>query len=232
MDLEAGKYDAISFDCYGTLIDWDTGVAEFISACGSSLEDGLAITAFAQAQYRHQRAQPHKHYRDVLHDAFADMAAQFSIKADPAVVENFACSVGTWPPFPDTLPALRALKARKFHLAVLSNIDNTSFAATHKHLEHRIDTTVTAETVRAYKPDIAMFDALFAALEAKNVARERLLHVAQSRFHDVAPANALGLDVVWIDRGSGRAGAGITVASDARSMARFESLSDFVNAIA
>jgi len=232
--LNAGKYHAISFDCYGTLIDWDTGVSRFIDAwahrCGIVLPDNTALQAFAQAQYRHQRSLPHKNYRTVLRDAFADMADVLNTTVDQATLDEFARSAGTWPPFPDTLAALRTLKARSCHLAVVSNVDTASFAETHKRLGGLIDTVVTAEDVEAYKPDLIMFDTLFASLRAKGISRQHILHVAQSKFHDVAPANALGLEVVWISRQRTPTQSGITMPSDAEPAARFDSLESFAQA--
>lgn len=234
LKLTVERYDAISFDCYGTLIDWDTGVSAFIKTwapnAGVQAPDQTALHLFAQAQYLHQRSSPHKHYRRVLRDALADMAHALGLAADDAVLDDFAGSAGAWPPFPDTLAALRALKAQGVHLAVVSNIDNVSFSETHRHLGGLIDTVITAEAVQAYKPDIAMFDSLFAALREKNIHRDRILHVAQSRFHDIAPANELGLDVVWIDRQGTRSRSGIVVPSDAEPMVRFDSLEDFAHA--
>ena len=223
---------AVSFDCYGTLIDWDSGVTAFYDAwtgdrtTAPQASDFLA--AFARAQRQHQQASPHKSYRQVLADGFADASGELGIAFSDADVASFASSAGTWPPFPDTIAALRALKDMGLHLAVISNVDDASFAETHTRLENLIDTVVTAEMAGAYKPDLAMFDALFAALGAKGIARGELLHSAQSRYHDIAPAAELGLDAVWIDRRHGRTGSGITVASDAEPIARYESLAEFV----
>lgn len=232
--IDASRYAAISFDCYGTLIDWDSGAAAYFqdwmvrTGTGEASSDVLQI--FAEAQHAHQSVRPFKPYRRVLADAFEDTARAIGKRSDKLEADRFAASVGSWLPFADTVESLQRLKDLGIHLAVLSNVDNASFAETRKHLGTTIDTVVTAEMTGAYKPDLAMFEALFSALEAKGIGRDSLLHVAQSRFHDVAPGTAIGLDVVWIDRRHGRAGSGITIASDAEPIARFESLSEFVSA--
>jgi FMN phosphatase YigB (HAD superfamily) len=122
------------------------------------------------------------------------------------------------------------LRDAGLHLGVASNVDEQSFAATSRLLGGLIDTAVTAEASGAYKPDLAMFEALFDALGAKGIDRRRVLHVAQSRFHDVEPGNAIDLDVVWIDRRFGRPGVGITVDANAVPKARFASLEQFCQA--
>ncbi len=232
--IDASRYAAVSFDCYGTLIDWDSGAAAYFQDWMVRTGKGEAGTdvlhLFAEAQYAHQCIRPFKPYRTVLADAFGDTARTIGKRSDKMEAGRFAASVGTWLPFADTIQSLGKLKDLGMHLAVLSNIDNASFAETRKHLGNTIDTVVTAEMTGTYKPDLAMFEALFSALDAKGISRDTLLHVAQSRFHDVAPGTAIGLDVVWIDRRHGRAGSGITIASDAEPIARFESLSEFVAA--
>ena len=231
--IDRTRYSAVTFDCYGTLIDWDTGVGAYFrdwtARTGIQAGEKDILQAFAQSQYAHQCARPFKPYRRVLADAFADVTGQFGNRSDKSDAEAFAGTVGDWPAFGDTVASLRALKSAGLHLAVLSNVDNASFVATHARLDHLVDTVVTAEMVGAYKPELTMFEALFAALAEKGISRKRLLHVAQSRFHDVAPANALGLDVVWIDRRRG-SGGGIAMASDAEPMAHFDSLAAFVAA--
>lgn len=227
------RYDAVSFDCYGTLIDWDAGASAFFQDWSASrnvpFDGNTGLSKFAQAQYRHQQSRPFKGYRQVLADAFADMAIELGISVDRADLDAFAASVGTWPAFNDTVASLRSLKAHGCHLAVLSNVDTASFEQTHLWLEHQIDTIVTAEMAGAYKPDLRMFETLLSALNGQGISPQQILHVAQSRFHDVAPANEIGLDVVWIDRRHGQPGSGITIASPAEPMARFNNLADCVD---
>ncbi|MYE02110.1 MAG: HAD-IA family hydrolase [Alphaproteobacteria bacterium] len=226
--LDPARYDAITFDCYGTLVDWDTGVANAFGpwAVKSRFAGTVAdlIERFARHQREKQTVRPALNYRDVIGQAFENAACDlggFVSEEDQAV---FGWSVGAWPCFPDTIDALRNLKTMGFHLGVVSNVDNASFEDTHERMGGMIDTVVTAEMVGAYKPDLKMFEALFSALAARGIARKRILHVAQSRFHDVAPSNELGLDVVWIDRRHGRPGKGVTIPSEAEPLIKFDSL--------
>lgn len=236
MDIDIARYDAVTFDCYGTLIDWDTGVANALGpwAVRAGLPGTVAelVGRFAVRQRQQQSRRPFRGYRTVLRDALAEAVADLGgvIAADD--LEAFAGGVGDWPAFPDTVDALRRLKRLGRHLGVLSNVDDASFEASHRRLGGLIDTVVTAGQVGCYKPDLAMFEALFAALGARGIARDRILHVAQSRFHDVAPGRELGLDVVWIDRRHGRPGQGVTVPADAEPLARFTSLEAFCAAVA
>jgi 2-haloacid dehalogenase len=229
---EPARIRAVTFDCYGTLIDWDTGISNVLGpwAVANGVETSVAelLGLFAEWQYHHQRIRPAKLYRDVVGDAFADAAARLGVRLADADREALAASVGTWPAFPDTIDGLRALKRRGLRLGVVSNVDNASFEGTCKLLGNLIDVVVTAEDVGAYKPDEEMFEALFEAFADDGIGKDAILHAAQSRFHDVAPANELGLDAVWVDRRAGRAGRGVTMPSDAEPTARVESLGGLV----
>lgn len=229
--IDSARYDAVTFDCYGTLIDWDTGIANELGpwAVRTSFPATVAelIECFADHQRKYQAQQPFLNYRSVLRSALADAVAELSGVIAPADLDAFAAGISSWPAFPDSIDALKQLKQLGKHLAVLSNVDNASFSGSHQRLGGLINTVVTAETVAAYKPDLAMFEALFEALAIRGIARHRVLHVAQSRFHDVAPGRELGLDVVWIDRRHGRPGRGVTVHADAEPLARFTDLESF-----
>ena len=235
MPLEPARYDAVTFDCYGTLIDWDTGVANALGpwVVRSGLQGTVAalIEGFARRQQERQRRRPIEPYTSLIANAFDEAARDLGGAPCERDRSAFGNSVGSWPAFPDTVDALRRLRACGLHLGVLSNVDRASFAATQERLGGLFDTVVTAEDVGAYKPDPRMFEALFEALGAKGVARDRVLHVAQSRFHDVAPGRALDLDVVWIDRRSGRPGRGVMIPSNAEPSHRFTSLEAFCDAL-
>lgn len=235
MPIDLSRYDAVTFDCYGTLIDWDTGVANFLGpwSLSSDFEGTIAdvIASFAKHQRAQQQSKPFKNYRMVIHDALAAAISELGGRISADELDTFSQSVGTWPAFTDTVDALRQLKRAGKHLGVISNVDNSSFEETHRRLGALIDTVVTAEMVHTYKPDLAMFDALFSALEEDKIERSRVLHLAQSRFHDVAPGNQIDLDVVWIDRRHGRPGHGVTVDSSAEPLARYVSLEAFCNAM-
>lgn len=232
--MDITQYDAVTFDCYGTLIDWDTGVSNFFGPW--AVRNGVAascvdlVADFAKAQRANQQKTPFLNYRDVIREAFRDTAEMAGAEPTEADLDAFAASVGSWPAFPDTIDALRSLKSAGLHLGVLSNVDNASFEETLRRLGNLVDTVVTAETVQTYKPDLTMFESLFAALGKAGIDRTRVLHVAQSRFHDVAPGLEIGLDVVWIDRRHGRPGQGVTVESDAQPRWRYENLAGFCDA--
>lgn len=234
MKIDLTEYDAVTFDCYGTLIDWDSGVANILGpwAVRSNFPDSVSalIEKFAERQYANQCLHPFKNYREVLHDAISEAVASMASVMDTEQLDTFAASVGTWPAFTDTIDSLRTLKSRGLHLGILSNVDNSSFAESHLRLGGLIDTIVTAEMVQTYKPDLKMFEALFEALQQKGIHKDRILHVAQSRFHDAAPGEKIGLDVIWIDRRYGRPGKGVTIPSEVKPYAKFNSLEAFCEA--
>jgi len=228
-------YDAVTFDCYGTLIDWDTGIANFLGpwAVNSDFPDTVAnlMATFAERQYENQRARPFKNYRQVLEDALAEAVDALGGRIDAEDLSAFSQAVANWPAFVDTVDALRHLKRHGLHLGILSNVDADLFELSHPFLGGLIDTAVTADMVQAYKPALVMFEALFAALDKKNIEQDRILHVAQSRFHDVAPGNRIGLNTVWIDRRHGRPGNGVTIHDDSTPFARFNNLEAFCAAL-
>ncbi len=215
--LSGGDFDAVTFDCYGTLIDWETGVLTVLGpwADGAGLvADGdQLLWRFAEAQRHQQCIRPARPYRDVLGGALEAVAEHFEVRLAPAVRRRFAASVGDWPAFPDTVAALARLAGR-FRLGVLSNVDNRSFAATRRRLGSALDVVVTAEDVASYKPEAAHFQRASEAFAELGIGERRILHAAQSRFHDIAPAHARGLTAAWVNRRHDRAGRGLTVPSD------------------
>lgn len=215
--IDLARFDAITFDCYGTLIDWEAGILGALRPLAAhaeiAVDDQRLLEAYAEAEVDVEGA--YAPYRDVLVAVCERVGAAlgFAVGGDDrrALVDSLA----SWPPFPDTVDALRALAAR-CRLGVLSNIDRDLFAHSRARLERGFTFTwvVTAEDVGAYKPDLRVFAA---AERELGVPRERWLHVAQSQFHDIAPARALGLACVHIDRRAGRPGHGATRPSDARA---------------
>ena len=216
--LDGGDFDAVTFDCYGTLIDWEAGVMKalrpWVDDAGLAADDDELLWRFAEAQRRQQRIRPARPYREVLGGALEVLAEHFEVRLAPADRRRFAGSVGDWPPFPDTVPALVRLAGR-FRLGVLSNVDNRSFAETRRHLGSDLDVVVTAEDVASYKPEAAHFQRAREAFAKLGIDVSRILHAAQSRFHDIAPAAALGLTAVWVNRRHDRIGRGLTMPSDA-----------------
>jgi 2-haloacid dehalogenase len=189
---------AISFDCYGTLIDWQTGIRRAmrpaLAAAEIFLDDGVLFHQFALLE-RRAEAPPYKTYKQVLEQ----VAAGFFEEPEHADCTVLWKSLPDWPAFEETPGALAALR-RRFKLAVVSNVDDDLFAFSEAKLDVDLDVVVTAEQVRSYKPRLPHFHELLKRLE---LPPEQVLHVAESRYHDIEPANALGMPTVWVNRARG-----------------------------
>jgi len=207
IDFEA--FDALTFDCYGTLIDWETGIAEALRRAGASGNDDELLEAFARHEAELE-AGPYLTYREVLAGALRGVGADLGF--EPTDVEAFSTSVGDWPAFPDSAEALATL-AERFRLGVITNCDDDLFALSNRRLGVEFDWVITAEQARGYKPRTENFELAF---ERIDVPRERILHVAQSLYHDHVPAKALGMTTVWINRRQDRDGFGATPPAEAR----------------
>jgi 2-haloacid dehalogenase len=207
MDLAA--FDALTFDCYGTLIDWETGLLAalrpVLDAHDLHADDEHLLERFAHHEAALE-AGPYLRYADVLAGCLTRLGEDFGFTPTDAQRTAFARSVTDWPAFPDSPEALSKLKQR-FRLGVITNCDDDLFAASNAKLGVEFDWIVTAEQARGYKPRTENFEFAFARID---VPRERILHVAQSLFHDHVPAKALGMTTVWIDRRHGREGSGAT----------------------
>jgi 2-haloacid dehalogenase len=211
VDLKTFK--ALSFDCYGTLIDWETGLANVLVPWAR--EVGLAATAeellvtYGDSEMAVEREYPTSLYSDVLAEAFRRTGKAFGKPVSDVWAERLGASVGDWPAFPDSAQALASL-AEHYKLIILSNVHRAGFAGSNKHLGVTFDRIITAEDVGAYKPAANHFRALDVALTEMGIARSELLHVAQSLFHDHVPAKREGLRSVWINRRHDRPGWGAT----------------------
>jgi len=209
VELDFGAFDAITFDTYGTLIDWETGIlAAFAPALearggGPDPEELLARYAGHEAALE---AGPYLSYADVLGRAFGLVCGELGFVPQAGEVAAFSSSIGDWPAFPDSPDALAELKTT-FRLGVITNCDDELFALSNARLRVEFDWIVTAEQAGAYKPSPANFELAFRRID---LPRERILHVAQSLFHDHVPAKALGMTTVWVDRRRGREGFGAT----------------------
>jgi 2-haloacid dehalogenase len=215
--MKISDFDTLTFDCYGTLIDWETGIAEHLGAWFTrhhvSVGSDELLAAFGRAETRVEAERPTPLYTDVLRAVHGQIAARFGLPAESDAADAFAASVGNWPAFPDTADALRRLEERH-RLVVISNVDRSSFAQTEKKLGVALDAVITAEEVGVYKPDLRMFERAFEILRAKGVDRSQILHVAQSLYHDHVPAKNLGLRTVWVNRRKGLDGWGATPRPD------------------
>jgi 2-haloacid dehalogenase len=224
--LDLTRFDSLSFDCYGTLIDWESGLMRsFAALLGrrfERLEKRDLLERFARAEAEIE-AGPFLRYREVLTRTAERIRAELSESADPLAAARFGGSVGEWEPFPDSVEALQRLKQR-YKLIILSNVDDDLFAATAVKLKVPFDGVITAERVGSYKPSLRNFEALLQAVPSK----QRHLHVAQSLFHDHVPAQAIGLQSVWINRYGQDQGA--VLQANAKFDLKFPDLRSFADA--
>jgi 2-haloacid dehalogenase len=212
--IDFGRFDALTFDTYGTLIDWERGILNALQVVLSRHDVDASDEELLELYAKHEaavEAGPYRTYREVLAASVRGMCADLGVAPSDEAVADFAGSVGEWPAFRDTAPALRRLAGR-FRLGVLTNCDDDLFAASNRRLGVTFDWIVTAQQAGGYKPRLENFEVLFRRVD---VPRERILHVAQSMFHDHVPAKALGLTTAWIDRRHGKAGHGATPPADA-----------------
>src|SRR5258706_2624972 len=192
------RYDVITFDCYGTLIDWESGIAGAFQQAAA--DDGLTFTrdevvrAYAGVEHRVQ-AEGYRSYREILRDTATRVSKALGWPIAAERAGFLAESLPSWQPFPDTNPSLERLVAAGCRLGILSNIDDDLLAATREHFTVKFDIVVTAQQVRSYKPGHAHF---LAAREL--IGPSRWLHAAESNFHDIVPTNILGIDNAWINR--------------------------------
>ncbi len=227
--LDLSRFDALTFDCYGTLIDWERGILNafqlVLSRFEASPTEDQLLERFAVHEAEIERG-VYRTYREVLAASARGVCADLGVDPSDASIVEFAASVGEWPAFPDSAAALRRLRAT-FRLGVLTNCDDDLFAASNRRLGVAFDWIVTAQQARGYKPRPQNFDVLFAAVD---VPRERILHVAQSLFHDHAPAKGLGMTTVWIDRRHDKSGFGATLPADAEPDMVFPDMQSFADA--
>ncbi len=211
--MELASFGALSFDCYGTLIDWESGIAAVLGpwarARGLDLDDEALLAAYSGHEARAEAEHPGDRYPLILARSFRDLGRELGAEVTGADAARLAGSVPDWPPFGDSRAALAAL-AQRYQLIILSNVDRDSFAASNRRLGVRFTSVLTAEDVGSYKPSPRNFAALLAEAGRLGIAPGRLLHVAQSLFHDHVPAQQAGLPTVWINRRHGRPGWGAT----------------------
>jgi 2-haloacid dehalogenase len=212
--LNFDSFSALTFDCYGTLIDWETGLW---GALGPILDSHHVPLGQEQALERYAaleaalEAGPYQEYRQILRQVLEGLGQQLDFAPTAAELQGFSESVRDWPAFPDSPAALHALQ-RKYKLAILSNIDDDLFAYSAQRLQTTFDFVITAQQARSYKPSLNNFKLAFQRL---GLPPKRILHVAQSLFHDHVPAKSLGMSTVWVNRRHARPGFGATPPADA-----------------
>ena len=212
--LDLGRLKVLTFDCYGTLIDWETGIFSalrpILAAHDKAITDSALLELYStlEAEAEQGEFQP---YREVLQSVVRGFGQRLGFTPTTAEMRSLPESLATWRPFPDTVPALRELKKR-YQLAVISNVDDDLFAATAPQLKVSLDHVITAGQARCYKPNLEIFKL---ALTRIGVPVGKVLHVAQSIYHDVIPAKSLGISTVWVNRPSPRPGAGASKSASA-----------------
>jgi 2-haloacid dehalogenase len=212
--LDLGQFEVLTFDCYGTLIDWEAGLLSAIQPILAAHDVTVTDDDVLERYARHEsglEAGPYQSYRGVLAGSLGGVAEELGAEVTAEELAGFSESVADWPPFEDSTDALRRL-ANRYRLGVITNCDDDLFAASARRLEVNFEWVVTAEQAQDYKPSIAPF---VLALRALDVPKERVLHVAQSLYHDHAPAKELGMTTVWVNRRHDRPGSGATPPADA-----------------
>jgi len=207
--IDFSKYEILSFDCYGTLIDWENGILTALrpalAAHNINLSDEQILNLYAEIESRVEKGKFIK-YREVLRKVMEELGSKLGFMPSSSEQDYLVNSLNNWMPFPDSVEALQTLK-KTFKLAIISNIDDDLFALSAKQLKVEFDYIITAEQAKSYKPSLHNFKF---AIERMGVSPERILHIAQSIYHDIVPAKTLGLSTVWINRRKGRKGFGAT----------------------
>jgi 2-haloacid dehalogenase len=218
----------ITFDCYGTLINWETGMLRALrplfSRSARHVSDAEILEHYGEAEAELE-AGPYLRYRDVLAEAARRVGEKLEVVVSQQDAAHFAASLAQWEPFPDTVAALQAL-ARKFKLGIISNIDDDLFAFSKPKLQVAFEVVVTAEQVRSYKPSLRNFEEV---LRRTGIRKQEWLHAGQSIYHDVVPAAQIGIESVWVNRPSARPGIGAVRQATAQPTYQVSSVSELAD---
>lgn len=203
------NYKVLTFDCYGTLIDWEKGILEalkplLLSYC-IRLDDNRILELYAEFESAIEKGK-FIEYKKVLGKVVEKFSDKFGFALSSLERNCLVDSLKDWKPFPDTVSALERLKG-KYKLAIISNVDDDLFVFSEQQLKVKFDYIITAEQAKSYKPSLNNFKFAIAKI---GVAKEEILHIAQSIYHDIIPAKALGLSTVWVNRRKGESRAGAT----------------------
>jgi 2-haloacid dehalogenase len=213
--LDFHRFQALTFDCYGTMIDWEKGIFSalrpILAAHGKALSDFALLELYSELELKAEQGEFRK-YREVLQSVVAGFGKRLGFKPSEEEIRSLPGTLPQWPPFPDTVAALKRLQTR-YRLAVISNIDDDLFASSEPKLQAQFDQVITAEQARSYKPSLNNFRL---ALKRLGLAPDQVLHVGQSLYHDVTPAKSLGIATVWVNRPSPRSGAGAARTADGK----------------
>ncbi|MCX4160309.1 MULTISPECIES: haloacid dehalogenase type II [Paraburkholderia] len=233
--MNLADFDTLTFDCYGTLIDWETGILDGLRPLLERVKRPLTRDQVLEAHARHEASQqiytPAKRYQELLAIVYKRLAEEWQVAATLAECIAYGKSIQNWPAFEDSPGALQYLK-KHYKLVILSNIDNESFAYSNAKLQVEFDGVITAEDVGSYKPSLRNFEYLLEKLGDRGIRKEKILHTAESLFHDHKPANELGLASCWINRRHAKQGFGATLNPGTQPTFdfRFDSMGDLVKA--
>jgi 2-haloalkanoic acid dehalogenase type II len=201
--MDLSQFRVFSFDCYGTMIDWESGILvnlrTWIETQGAELGDVEILESFGVTESTQEAETPDAPYPEILEGVHKRLAIQWGLPPDGSAARRFGQSVGSWPAFPDAHGALTRLKQR-YRLVILSNVDRGSFSASQRQLGVEFDAVYTAEDIGSYKPDPNNFTYLIEAERAEGYHKTDVLHVGQSLFHDHVPASEAGIATCWIQR--------------------------------
>ena len=213
--LDFSRFCVLTFDCYGTLVDWESGILSalrpLLRAHGKSLTGEQALELYGQLEAEAEAGE-YQPYRKVLEEVVGGFGRRLGFEPSGKEADSLSESLKNWKPFPDTVAALKKLKTR-YQLAIVSNVDDDLFAATARRLEVPFDWVITAQQAGSYKPSHRNFKL---ALERIALPTDQVLHCGQSIYHDVVPARALGLATVWVNRRAGKPGEGATKVAQGR----------------
>jgi 2-haloacid dehalogenase len=227
--LDFHRFEVITFDCYGTLINWEEGILNclrpILASHGKSADDATILKLFGDSEADAEQGE-FRRYREVLERVVRDFGDYFKFAPTEDETSFLPESLAEWKRWPDTVGALRQLH-RRFRLCIISNVDDDLFASTQSQLGITFDHVVTAQQAKAYKPSLRIFELAFSRI---GVPVHRILHVGQSIFHDVIPAQSLGLATIWVNRPSARKGVGAVKASHGRPDLEVSSLAELVAA--
>jgi len=228
-------FNTLTFDCYGTLIDWESGMIDALDPLTSKLGRAFTRDQILEAHARHEASQqrytPAMRYRELLAVVYKRLAEEWAVPVSWAECVTYGRSIKDWPAFEDSARALQYLK-KHYKLVILSNVDNESFAASNQRLRVDFDAIITAEDIGSYKPSLRNFEYMLEKLADCGIEKGAILHTAESLFHDHGPANRCGLASCWIYRRHAQEGFGAT--RDPGEMPsydfRFTSMAEMVNA--
>ena len=211
--MKLSDFKALSFDCYGTLIDWEKGLRAALESLANRVEEsidrGEILETYARYESQQETETPTKLYPELMATVYKRMSEEWRTPAAWDECVAFGRSVTEWPTYSDSAEALTYLK-KHFKLIILSNVDNASFAISNSKLSVTFDAIYSAQDIGSYKPDDRNFQYLIENVAQLGIDKSELLHVAQSLYHDHEPANRHGLKSCWIDRQHGRDGSGAT----------------------